>query len=577
MILYQALSSYQILECMLHRYFFYPNEHAVLLLGTYITERMPDYLSLHTQGFFDEICLFQFGGAGGKEEQILEKMEKELKKALPWKLTDFDRIFIAGIHTYLQVYMLHSGISFEMFEDGSGALSRPRILADIHRASAPGRYEIIEKYGLYDHTSPLITKKYCDMKSQVPGFFDERAVDFSILEYFRRLPIDRQEAVRRIFQVPALGEAPKEAVLLLTQQFASLGQLTFDEQILIYENLMDYYLRGACLIIKPHPDDILYYRLLFPEAQIIRGQFPSELLPLAFEKLPERAATISSTGLNLLKGEFSDILAFNAEYEKTFHFNHIYYAALSMACFLGMNRAGVIGANPVQLENLAERGPAAGRGLVIGDWEDPGNREEEQGSAVTGYSDGIQGPAGGETILFCDIAEEKGPSWKDLKELADRKAVRGILFFNTDKEYRMYEPDREIEPEEALAEAKAWFLRLIPIRVVKKRLGRRNTAGKGMPETADRMETSEYADREGEDMLYFYAAEEELRTMARQFETELELPFTGTKLTAGGFSPEQEKIKMLEGILAATERRLLEYIREERVLRQRLEEREAKT
>ena len=33
----------------------------------------------------------------------------------------------------------------------------------------------------------------------------------------------------------------------------------------------------------------------------------------------------------------------------------------------------------------------------------------------------------------------------------------------------------------------------------------------------------------------------------------------------------------LEGILAATERRLLEYIREERVLRQRLEEREAKT
>ena len=77
MILYQALSSYQILECMLHRYFFYPNEHAVLLLGTYITERMPDYLSLHTQGFFDEICLFQFGGAGGKEEQILEKIQQK--------------------------------------------------------------------------------------------------------------------------------------------------------------------------------------------------------------------------------------------------------------------------------------------------------------------------------------------------------------------------------------------------------------------------------------------------------------------------------------------------------------------
>ena len=45
-----------------------------------------------------------------------------------------------------------------MFEDGSGALSRPWILADIHRKSSPARYELIEKYRLYDHQNSMITK-----------------------------------------------------------------------------------------------------------------------------------------------------------------------------------------------------------------------------------------------------------------------------------------------------------------------------------------------------------------------------------------------------------------------------------
>ena len=63
------------------------------------------------------------------------------------------------------------------------------------------------------------------------------------MERFRELPERMQKIVRGVFDVPELeGEA--DAVLLLTQQFANLGQLSLEGQISIYRHLFDYYLRG---------------------------------------------------------------------------------------------------------------------------------------------------------------------------------------------------------------------------------------------------------------------------------------------------------------------------------------------
>ena len=76
MILYQALSSYQILECMIHRQVFYQDKKAVLILGSYITERMPWYRELETRGFFDHVFLFRFGGYRGSEKEILRQVEE---------------------------------------------------------------------------------------------------------------------------------------------------------------------------------------------------------------------------------------------------------------------------------------------------------------------------------------------------------------------------------------------------------------------------------------------------------------------------------------------------------------------
>ena len=67
------------------------------------------------------------------------------------------------------------------------------------------------------------------------------------------------------------------------------------------------------------------------------------------------------------------------------------------------------------------------------------------------------------------------------------------------------------------------------------------------------------------DETFYVYAEKELLTMAKNTHIEKELPHVGVKVeTAPAMTPEQEKIKMLEGILAATEKRLLYYIDKEK-------------
>ena len=330
MILYQALSSYQILECIVHRLTFHSGEKAELMLGNYILERMPQYREAATRGFFDRVLLFRYGGYRGDEEKILKEVREEFLSVCGRRAEEYDKIYAAGIHTWLQVQWAREGISFAMFEDGSGALSRPWILSDIHKKSSPDRQRAVEKYHLYDHANPVITEKICDIRSQRAGFSDEKAVDFPVLEAFGKLSGKWKDSIREFFRLPAY-EGYQDYVLLLTQQFANLGQLTFSEQILIYQTLFDYFLENRKVLIKPHPDDILYYHRLFPEAEILREVFPAELLPMAFDRLPESICTISSTGINLIRQEFSRCLKFNAAYEQNFHFLPVYYMAMAAA------------------------------------------------------------------------------------------------------------------------------------------------------------------------------------------------------------------------------------------------------
>ena len=499
---------------MVHRQIYYRDEKCVLLLGTYIKERMPRYFELETKHFFDEVYLFRFGGYRGSEEEIIRQVGEELARSIPYRAQDFERILIAGIHTYLQVYLLSEGISFEMFEDGSGALSRPWVLAQIHQKSAPGRYALIEKYGLYDHTSPLITKKYCDMAAQEPGFLDPRAEDFQVMEEFHRLPGRQQEEIRCIFQVPRLSGREDE-VLLLTQQFASLGQLSFDGQIDIYRHLFGYYLEGRQVVIKPHPDDILYYPLLFPEARLIEGTFPSELLPLAFERMPGTVCTVSSTGVNQIRRFFGGQLVFGPEYEESYRFDPLCYMALCLAVHLGVEGVLTEGVSLAQVRNMPDV------------WERPGR-------------------------IWSSGNTRRGRRYQAFSSCGETAGQEGGKGRGRAGERDCTLAQRERKVQDVHCGAQGAVLTDAP------------PCGPGGRKRAH-------------DVFLF--GEERGEQDGGGVQTG-EISFlSGYDLSMEELTDEEMRIRMLEGILAATEKRLLEYIETEKELRQeikRLKETEGK-
>ena len=71
-VLYHAVSSYQLLEAVLHRLRFHPGDPAVLLLPDFIAEKYPKYRRLAERGFFQEVL------KRGVTKEMVHKRLKEV-------------------------------------------------------------------------------------------------------------------------------------------------------------------------------------------------------------------------------------------------------------------------------------------------------------------------------------------------------------------------------------------------------------------------------------------------------------------------------------------------------------------
>ena len=101
-VLYHAVSSYQLLEAVLHRLRFHPGDPAVLLLPDFIAEKYPKYRRLVERGFFQEVRLFPYLRVPHRsEEEVFAEAAQACRKALPCPLGDFSRVYVAGAHFYL--------------------------------------------------------------------------------------------------------------------------------------------------------------------------------------------------------------------------------------------------------------------------------------------------------------------------------------------------------------------------------------------------------------------------------------------------------------------------------------------
>lgn len=311
MVLYHAVSSYQLLEVTLHRLLKHPGEDAVLILPDFIRQKYPHYRRLQTRGFFRKVELFPYLEIPHtREREIFHQTRRQVLQLFPRGLKDFSEIYVAGSHFYFSLYLVMEQQPFTMFEDAAGMLSQPDKLYVPLRGRYPLHARLAEKYGLFDGSCPMIKRIiYLKKAQEVTQFTGMKEMlgnkileDFSVENALGQITDRERRGLIHLFLSHRIWT--RADTILLTQQLARLGFSSIRGQQEAYRRLWEEHLKGRRVIVKPHPDDTLDYQKLLPGCRILRPVFPAELLPYVFYQRPETVCTFDSTSCANLEGHF---------------------------------------------------------------------------------------------------------------------------------------------------------------------------------------------------------------------------------------------------------------------------------
>ena len=511
MVLYHITSTYQLLCAILHR-----RRHCqktVALCSEWIRQKYPQTEKL--EEFFDEVIIADFNYRFFHSDKATIKYFQ----ALIGKPERYSEIYVWGAHFSFGFFLNYLHIPYIYCEDAAGMISRPYVIRNIDKNdSIKSRFwEACDRYGAYDGTGVNVQKRLYNKSAQTEDYkVDDSFIDFNVVSELYALTENERNKIIDFFNIPTGICIRKDATILLTQHLTNLGITTFKGQALLYQIVVDYFFDEASLVLKPHPDDLMYYNSLFPGAQKIRERFPSEFMPFIFDNQPECVATVSSTAIFNLRSHYPKVFELDTRYEKDYPFTHRYYAGLRIAQNLGLN---VICYNSNELlaqrlsETLGEHAPSVKKEKYI----------DER-------------PA----MLLIDDVTLKGEDGRAevLALLQDLDNDSCAVLINSKSDYCWYNyRHRQIWKDMA------------PV-VLKK--------------TAFEPKSDDFYESEQEEVLYIYSKNKEILKMAKETEITKDLIHTGIKVESMKLDSKDERIKMLEGILAATEKRLLYYIEKEK-------------
>ena len=328
MILYHSVTMYQVLEAIVHRERVHQGEYSVLLLADFSTKRYHDYREL--EAFFDEVRLFPYRSISNDPDTILEEVESAYQKCVPYEIAQFEHIYVAASYYYFSLYLIAHGISFHIFEDGAGILSKPKILYEIIRDVTPIMAEIAQTYGLLDGRNEYVRDAICNFSAQSFIVDDPKWRNFDPALEITRLSPDTIRRILHFYHLEPIRGIPENAAMIFTQQFANLNTTSREDQIAIYQVSGDFFLPDQPLVIKPHPDDTEDYDPFFPDAEKIRGRFPAELIPVLLDRVPETSFTVSSSSIRNIRSIFRKNIICGYDFPKTFRAIDRYYFALRL-------------------------------------------------------------------------------------------------------------------------------------------------------------------------------------------------------------------------------------------------------
>lgn len=511
MVLYHITTTYHLLCAMVFSR--KEKEKTVALCSTWIREKFPQADKL--KQFFDDIIFADFN------YRFFHNDKKNARYfiGLIGDPKQYTRIYAWGVQFSFGFFLNYRHIPYIYCEEAAGMISRPYVLRNIEKNILIKSKFVkqCEAYGAYDGSGDNVQKKMCNISAQEKGFnVDEKFIDFNVISELQALSTRDREKILSFFNPPRGLRIQENATLLLTQHFTNLGITSFEGQVLLYQTAVDYFFSEDTLVIKPHPDDLMYYSQLFPDAQIIRERFPSEFMPFIFDSQPNCVATISSTAIYNLRGHYPKVFELDTRYERDYPMTHRYYAAIKIAQKIGYDIV-CYHSNEVLAQRLCE--------TLDGD--------------VPNITSRIVTDKTPRMILIDDVTDLREKGRKNvLRLLLNMDETSVAVMINSQSDYSWYDYDhRDI-----------W----------------NNMAPLVLTKTLHNPRNDDFYASEEEEILFIYSKNRELLKMAKEIDIVKDLPHTGITVKSAKLDTQEERIKMLEGILAATEKRLLYYIEKEK-------------
>lgn len=305
---------YHLLCCIVHKLAYYKDDNAELLILEYIKpekERKAFLDKLLSYGFFSKIRYvpeqqFKLKKGIALNEQSCEKdintvidnISSAFENWFSDDMKKYREIYVASDQHSCGIYLIKNKISYTYMEDASGMLSEQARYLSITKSNNLTNH-IINNYLGCAGRNEYVKAKLCDLKHQKSGFYDEKAVDFSIYHTLKDVIPEKIPVLLKFFgDITSTVKSDKKICLFLTQDLNTLKVKDLDLQELMMTTLVDYLCPDYKLIIKPHPKDRWQnYKRIFPDCQLLEKSVPSELLPFTIDGEIDMALTASSTSV----------------------------------------------------------------------------------------------------------------------------------------------------------------------------------------------------------------------------------------------------------------------------------------
>lgn len=574
MVLYHCISAYHVIQAIVHRRLYHSDKKSVLIMADFSAKKFDNYLELNN--FFDEIFLLPYRKIEDNLNTIISSISQMYEELVPHKITEFDDIYVAAAHYYFSLYLVSKKVYFHFFEDGCGILSKPKVSYDIVMNYSPTQANIAQTYGMFDGTNLYVIDCICNVNAQSFHLERDRIVDFDLVKEMKKCDSAYIDAILNFFRIKKINENFENAALVFTQQLANLGIVSFEEQITIYQLAIDFFLSGKKIIFKTHPDDVMYYSYLFPDSQILKGQYPAELLPFIANKMPEMSFTVFSSSLRSIWSAFQENIYCGYDFDKTYKKIDSYYFVLDILKSLHVEEYQFFGygVDIVLIENILKyvlyiqdrihfkyprnlETHTKQRSVILIDdinfvsdyiknidrdsefeYEktevrglEPSLAQCKMESSEFGQKSNAMMSESHETIAFEMLDTEKV-----INLLRNIKDDDVIIFINTQKDYCFYSYD-----------SKSLFADMIPVCIERKKTCTENVYYNDTQLT-----------------LYFYTKDKEVASMVKNYKNVKQLKNTGIEEKVSKMTDEQRRIAILEGLLEATEKRLLYYLEKEK-------------